>query len=175
MALRLADKKEIVSQVANVAKQAVSAAAADYRGLTVSQMNELRNNARKGGVFLKIMRNTLAHRALEETEFTCLKEVLVGPLILGFSREEPSAVARLFRDFSKENEQLEVKALALGGQLHDAKAIDKIAKLPTRDEGIAILMQVMQAPITKFVRTLAEPHAKLVRLLAAIRDKKQAA
>lgn len=174
MALMLNDKKAIVADVANVAQQSISGLVADYRGLTVEQVTKLRKTARDSGVYLKVVRNTLAKRALTDTGFACLNEVLVGPTMLAFSKDEPSAPARLFKDFVKMHEALSVKALAISGRLLDAKQIDYAAKLPTRNEAIASLMAVMKAPITKFVRTMAEPHAKLVRTVAAIRDKKQA-
>jgi large subunit ribosomal protein L10 len=175
VALNLEQKKAIVAEVTEVAKDALSAVIADYRGLTVAELNDLRVKARDSGVYLRVVRNTLAKRALENTEFSCLHESLTGPLIFAFSREEPSAAARLMRDFVKDHEILEVKALAIGGQMLAASELQAVAKLPKRDEAIASLMAVMQAPITKFVRTLNEPHAKLVRVLAAVRDKKQAA
>ncbi|RDI46986.1 50S ribosomal protein L10 [Aquicella lusitana] len=175
MVLKLEDKKAIVSEVASVAKQAVSLVAAEYSGLTVAQLTGLRKSAREAGVYMRVVRNTLARRALEGTQFACMQEELVGPLLLAFSQEEPSAAARLIKEFAKENEKLKVKALAIESQLLPPEGLDRLASLPTRNEAIAQLMSVMQAPITKFVRTLAEPHAKLVRTIAAIRDQKQAA
>lgn len=173
MALRLEDKKAIVAEVSEVAQTALSAAAANYRGLTVSQMDELRTKARNAGVYLKVVRNTLARRAFKDTEFECLSERLVGPLVLAFSKEEPGAAARLFRDFAKGNDKFEVHALALGGKALGADQLEAVAKLPTRDEALATLLNVMKAPITKFVRTMAEPTAQMVRVLAAVRDQKQ--
>jgi large subunit ribosomal protein L10 len=173
VALALTDKKAIVADVANVAQRSISGLVADYRGLTVEQITKIRKDARDKGVYLKVIRNTLAKRALVDTQFKCLHEVLTGPTIIAFSQEEPSAPARLFKDYVKQHEALKVKALVISGRLLTAEQIDYVAKLPTRDEALATLMQVMKAPITKFVRTLAEPHAKLVRLLAAIRDQKQ--
>lgn len=173
MTLRLEDKKAIVAEVAEVAGAAHSAVAAEYRGLTVTQMTQLHAKARNAGVYLRVVRNTLARRAVAGTDFACMQDALVGPLVLAFSRNEPGAAARLIRDFAKDHDKLLVKALAIGGQLLDAKELETLAKLPTRDEAIATLMAVMKAPITKFVRTLVEPHSKLVRTIAAIRDKKQ--
>lgn len=175
MVLKLEDKKAIVSEVAGVAKQAISLVAAEYSGLTVSKLTELRKSARSSGVYMRVVRNTLARRALEGTQFACMQQELVGPLVLAFSKEDPGAAARLIRDFAKTNEKLKVKALAIDSQLLPAKDLDKLANLPTRDEAIAQLMSVMLAPITKLVRTMAEPHAKLVRTVAAVRDAKQAA
>lgn len=175
MVLKLDDKKTIVSEVAEVARQALSLVAAEYSGLTVSQLTELRKNARKTGVYMRVVRNTLARRALEGTQFACMQESLVGPLVLAFSQEDPGAAARLIRDFAKTNEKLKVKALAIDNQLLPPEGLSRLANLPTRDEAIAQLMSVMKAPITKFVRTLAEPHAKMVRTIAAVGDKKQSA
>jgi large subunit ribosomal protein L10 len=173
--LKLEDKKAIVAEVQQVAQVAVSAVAADYRGLTVTQMNELRAKARNSGVYLRVVRNTLARRAVQDTEFACLSDILVGPLVLAFSKEEPGAAARLFRDFAKgKAEQIQVKAIAVGGSLHDPSRLEAVAKLPTRDEAISQLMAMMQAPIAQFVRTVAAPPSAFVRTLAAYRDKKQA-
>lgn len=175
MVLKLEDKKTIVNEVAGVAKQAVSLIAAEYSGLTVGQLTALRKTARESGVYMRVVRNTLARRALEGTQFACMQQELVGPLLLAFSNEHPGAAARLLKDFIKDNDKLKVKALALDNQLLPASGLNTLASLPTRDEAIAQLMSVMQAPITKLVRTLAEPHAKLVRTIAAIRDQKQSA
>lgn len=171
--LKLNDKKEIVAEVAEVASKAVSVVAADYRGLTASQMTKLRANARTAKVNLRIVRNTLARIALIGTEFECLNSSLTGPILLAFSSDEPGATARLMRDFAKDNKKLDVRAISLGGQLYDKSHLDSVASLPSKDEAIARLMSVMQAPISKLVRTMAEPHAKLVRTIAAIRDTKQ--
>lgn len=175
MALRLEGKKEIVAEVAEIAKQSLSAVAASYAGLTVAQLTALRKSARQSGVAVKVVRNTLARRAFQGTQFACMDEALVGPLILAFSQEDPGAAARLMKDFAKKFEKLEVRALSLDGKLLAAKDLNAVASLPTRDQAIALLMSVMKAPVVQFVRTLAEPHAKLVRTIAAIRDKKQQA
>lgn len=173
MTLRLDGKKAIVAEVSKVAKQATSVVAAHYSGLTVGQLTELRKKAREAGVYMRIIRNTLARRAFEGTHFACMDEALVGPLVLAFSKDEPGAAARVFKDYAKKWEKLQVKALSIDGKLLPGKDLDKLASLPTRNEAIAQLMSVMQAPITKLVRTLAEPHSKLVRTFAALRDKKQ--
>lgn len=175
MTLRLEDKQAIVAEVGEVAQNALSAVTAEYRGLSVGEMSQLRVQARSSGVYLRVVRNTLARRALEGTGFACLQDTLVGPLLLAFSQQEPGAAARLIKTFSKQNEKLQVKALAFGGQLLPVNELDKLASLPTRDEAIATLMAVMKAPITKLIRTLAEPHVKLVRTVAAVRDQRQAA
>ena len=174
MALGLADKQAIVAEVNDAASNALSAVVSDYRGLTVEQMTELRVKARESGVYLRVVRNTLARRAIEGTEYECLTEALVGPTMFAFSTESPGSAARLLKDYSKEFDALEVKALSIGGQLLAAGDIDRVASLPTRDEAISLLMAVMQAPITKLARTMNEVPGKLVRTVAAVRDQKQA-
>jgi len=174
VALLIEGKKAIVEQLHDLAAQAMSASVVDYRGITANDMNFLRANAREVGVTIRVARNTLAKRAFEETELACLSEALLGPLFIAFSKETPGADARVLRDFMKENEALEVKALSVSGQLLDASQLEAIASLPTYEEALAQMMSVMTAPITKLVRTLNEPTAKLVRTLAAVRDQKQA-
>ena len=173
MPLNLEDKRAIVVSVNAAAAEALSAVVADYRGLSVAEMTNLRLKARETGVYLKVVRNTLAKRAVAGTEYECLTDALVGPTVLAFSQEDPGAAARLIKDFAKDHDALEVKALAIGGVAYDAKDIDILAKLPTRDEAIAQLMSVMQAPVAKFVRTLNEVPGKFVRTMAAVKDKKQ--
>jgi large subunit ribosomal protein L10 len=175
MALKLESKKAIVDQVNKVAVGSVFAIVASYRGLTVAQMTELRSRARKIGVFLKVVRNTLARRAVHETNFACLEEALVGPMVLLFTQEDAGEAARLMRDFAKENKLLEVQALSFGATLLPGKELEAVANLPSRNEAIALFMSVLNAPVTKLVRTLVEPHAQFVRVVAAIGDKKQAA
>jgi large subunit ribosomal protein L10 len=175
MALNLEQKKAVVAEVAEVASKALAAVAAEYRGLTVEEMTELRVKARQGGVFVKVAKNTLVRRAVEGTEYECMQEALTGPLLLAFSMDDPGAAARLVKEYSKDHEKLIAKLVAVGGQLYDASELERLSKLPTYEQAIAMLMSVMKAPIEKFVRTLAEPHAKLVRTVAAVRDAKQAA
>ena len=172
MTLTLAAKKAVVEEVTAVASKAISAVVADYRGLTVNQMTQLRAEARKSGVYLRVVRNTLTRRAFEKTEFACLSDFLVGPLFVALSMESPGDAARLLKGFVKTFDKLEIKVLSVGGKVYGAEQLDVVANLPTRDEAIAKLMFVMRAPIEKFVRTLAEPHAKLVRTVAAIKDQK---
>ena len=173
MALRLEEKQAIVAEVNQAATGALSAVVSDYRGLTVSQMTDLRAKARESGVFLKVIRNTLARRAVEGTEYECLKEAFSGPTLLAFSNEDPGAAARLLKDYAREHEALKVRALSVGGQLFGAEDIDRLAKLPTRDEALALLMAVMQAPIAKLVRTFNDVPGRVVRAVAAVRDQKQ--
>jgi large subunit ribosomal protein L10 len=175
MALNLEDKKALVAEVSEVAATAKSVVAAEYRGLTVTQMTELRSKARAGGVYVRVVKNTLARKAVAGTSFECLGPVLKGPLVLAFSKDDPGAAARVVKAFSKDNDKLVATAVALGGQLLTAKDLDRVASLPTREEALAMLMGVMKAPIQKLVSTLAAAPSKLVRTLAAVRDQKQAA
>ena len=175
MALSIEQKKAVVAEVADAANKALAAVAAEYRGLTVEEMTQLRAKAREDGVFLKVAKNTLVHRAVEGTEYECMQGSLTGPLLFAFSMEDPGAAARLVKDYSKDHEHLIAKLVAVGGELYDASELERLSSLPTYDQGIAILMGVMKAPIEKFVRTLAEPHTKMVRTVAAVRDVKQAA
>ena len=173
MAIRLEDKQQIVSEVNQAASSALSAVLADYRGVTVEDMTALRKNAHANKVYLRVVRNTLLKRAVADTEFECIQEVLVGPTILAFSQEDPGAAARVLKDFSKENDDFEIKALSVGGQLMDASQIDVLAKLPTMDQARSMLMSVMLAPVTKLARTMNEVPSKLTRAVAAVRDQKQ--
>ena len=175
MALTIEQKKAVVAEVADAANKALAAVAAEYRGLTVKEMSELRVKAREDGVFLKVAKNTLVHRAVEGTEYECMQESLTGPLLFAFSMDDPGAAARLVKDYSKGHDKLIAKLVAVGGELYDASELERLSNLPTYDQAIAMMMGVMKAPIEKFVRTLAEPHTKLVRTVAAVRDAKQAA
>jgi large subunit ribosomal protein L10 len=174
VALRLEQKQQIVAEVNEVAASALSAVIADYRGLTVAEMTEMRVKARESGVYLRVVRNTLAKRAVEGTEYECLNDAFVGPTLLAFSQEDPGAAARLIKDYAKDYAELEVKALSIGGILLGADQIDRVAKLPTLDEARSMLMSVMQAPVVKLARSLNEMPGKLVRTIAAVRDQKQA-
>ena len=175
MALNIEQKKAVVAEVAEVARVALAAVAAEYRGLTVEEMTDLRVKARENGVFVKVVKNTLVRRAVEGTEFECMQDSLSGPLLLAFSMEDPGAAARVVKDYVKSNDKLIAKLVAVGGAVYPASELDRLSSLPTYEQAIAILMGVMKAPIEKFVRTLAEPHTKLVRTFAAVRDAKQAA
>lgn len=175
MALKLEDKKIIVTEVSKVVGEASFAIVASYRGLTVAQMTDLRSKARQVGVFLRVVRNTLARKAVQDTNFACLQEALVGPMILLFSLKDPGDAARLVRDFAKDNKLLEVKALSFGNTLLAASELEAVANLPTREQAIATLMAVLNAPVTKLARTLAEPYARVARVLSAVAEKKQAA
>ena len=175
VAIRLQEKKQIVSEVSEAANNALSAVLADYRGVTVTDMTGLRKTARENNVYLRVVRNTLLKKAVAGTDFECIQEVLVGPTILAFSLEDPGAAARVLKDFSKENSQFEIRALSVGGKLLDASQIDVLAKLPTHEQALSILMSVMLAPVTKLARTLKEVPSKATRGVAAVRDQKQEA
>jgi large subunit ribosomal protein L10 len=174
MALNLEDKKALVTEVNEVASKALSVVAAEYRGLTVTQMTELRSKSRAAGVYMRVVKNTLARKAVAGTSFECLSPVLKGPLVLAFSKDDPGAAARVIKAFSKDNDKLVTTAVSLGGQLLTAKSLDQVASLPTREQALAMLMGVMRAPIQKLVGQLAAVPSKLVRTLAAVRDQKQA-
>ena len=175
MALNLEDKKALVAEVAEVAATAHSVVAAEYRGLTVGQMTELRSKARKSGVYVRVVKNTLARKALTGTSFESVGPKLKGPLVLAFSKDDPGAAARVVKDFAKGHEKLVATLVGLGGQVLSAGELERVASLPTREQALSMLLGVLKAPIQKLVRTLAEPPAKLARTLAAVRDQKQAA
>ncbi len=137
MALSLEGKKTVIAEVAEIAQQAHSVVAAEYRGLTVSELTELRVKARQSGVYLRVVRNTLARRAFKDTDFECMSERLIGPLILGFSQREPGSAARVMRDYSKINDKLVIKLAAFGGQVLESADINVLANLPTREEALA--------------------------------------
>src|SRR5690606_31411380 len=166
MALRLEDKKLFVKEVNAVAGDSLSAVAAEYRGLSVAEMTVLRKEARNAGVYLRVVKNTLARRAVEGTEFECMKDTLKGPILLAFSKDDPGAAARIIRSFARDHDALKAISLSAGGQLLPASDLQKLAELPTLDQARAMLLGVMMAPMTKLARTLAEPSAMLARTLA---------
>ena len=175
MPLNLEDKKALVTEVSAIAAKAQSVVAAENRGITVGQMTELRAKARSQGVYMRVVKNTLARKALAGTTFESVGPKLKGPLVLAFSKDDPGAAARVVKDFAKANEKFVPTLVSLGGQVYSPKDLDKVASLPTKEQAIAQLMGLLKAPIQKLVGTLAAPQAKLVRTIAAIRDQKQAA
>lgn len=175
MALNLAQKKEVVAELANVAGTALSLVAADYAGLTVEQLTELRRKARDNGVYLRVAKNTLVRRAVEGTEYECTKEQLVGPLLYAFSTEDPGAAGRLVKDFAKANDKLKARIVAIGGKAYPASHLDVLASLPTRDQALGMLLSVMVQPATMLVRVLAEPASQLARVLGQVGEQKKAA
>ena len=175
MSLTLEQKQAIVAEVAEVAASAPTAIAAEYIGMNVAEMTSLRNAARDAGIYLRVVRNTLARRAFEGTKFECMRADFVGPLLLAFSNEEPGSAAKIIRDFAKANDKLVVRLIAAEGQLLDPLNIDRLANLPSLDQARSTLLGLLQAPLGKFLRVLAEPEAKFVRALSAYRDQQQAA
>lgn len=175
MPLTLEQKKSVVAEVADIAQNASSMVAAEYRGLTVSEITQLREQARRLDIYLRVVPNRLARRAVEGTDLSCVQESLIGPLILAFSRREPGDSARVLSDFAKTNEKLIIQFAAYGGKLLKGADINALATMPTKEVALGMLLSVMKAPITKLVRTLAEPHGRLVRTLDAIRRQKESA
>ncbi len=175
MPLNFEQKQAVVAEIAEVAGSAYSVVASEYSGLTVGEMTELRAKARESGVFIRVVKNTLARKAFEGTDFACMADGLVGQLVLAFSQEDPGSAARVIKDFSKEHDKLVVKLVSIGGKLLAATDIDTLAKMPTYDQAISMLMAVMKAPVEKLARTMNEVPGKLVRTVAAVRDAKEAA
>lgn len=175
MGQSLQQKKAMVQEVALVAQNALTAVSAEYRGLTALQMDRLRAEARERGIYLRVVKNTLAKRAVTGTEFECLTEALDGPLLLAFSQEDPGAAARLIRDFSKDHGALVARNVAFGGSLYSAEHVERLASLPTREEALSQLMATMRAPVQKLAITVNEVPGKLVRTFAAVKDAKQGA
>ena len=154
MALNLSQKQEVVAELADVAAKAHSLVAAEYAGTTVGQMTEMRKKARESGVFLKVVKNTLAARAVVGTEYECTKDALTGPLLYAFSIEEPGAAGRLIKEFGKSNDKLKARVVAVGGQLYPASHVEVLASLPTRDQALAMLARVLTEPVTMFARAI---------------------
>ena len=154
MALNLSQKQEVVAELADVAAKAHSLVAAEYAGTTVSQMTAMRKKARETGVFLKVVKNTLAVRAVAGTEFEVVQDKLVGPLLYAFSTEEPGAAGRLIKEFAKGNDKLQPKVVSVGGQLYPASHVEVLASLPTRDQALAMLARVLAEPASMFARAV---------------------
>jgi len=172
--LNLEDKKALVKEVAEIAADAQSVVAAEYRGITVTQMTELRAKARAQGVDMRVVKNTLARKAMVGTSYEAFGTQLKGPLVLAFSKNDPGAAARLVKDFAKTNDKLVARLVSLGGEVLPGSDLEKVASLPTREQALSIMLGTLKAPIEKLVRTLVAPHTKLVRTVVAIRDAKQA-
>jgi large subunit ribosomal protein L10 len=167
MSLNVEAKQAVVAEVAAVAATAQSAVAAEYRGLTVAEMTKFRVVAREAGVYVRVVKNTLARRAIEGTSFECMKGSLKGPLVLAFSREDPGAAARIVKGFAKEHDKLVTVAVSIGGALYPGSDIDRVASLPTLTEARAGLARTLNAPLAQLVRLLAEPASMLARTLKA--------
>lgn len=170
MSLTLEQKQAVVAEVAAVAAAAPALIAAEYSGLNVAEMTALRRSARDAGIYLRVVRNTLARRAFEGTQFDCMRSTLTGPLLLAFSNDEPGSAAKVIRDFAKENRKLVVRLISLDGRLLDSAEIESVANLPSLDQARSMLLGLLQAPLGKFLRVLSEPEAKLLRLLDARRE-----
>ena len=161
MALNLTQKQEVVAELADVASKAHSLVAAEYAGITVAQMTAMRKKARETGVYLRVVKNTLASRAVAGTDYECVTDALVGPLLYAFSTEEPGAAGRLIKEFAKGNDKLQAKVVSMGGKL--LADLDVLATLPTRDQALSMLLSL-----------LAEPATRVARVLQAIADQQQA-
>ncbi len=173
MSLSMEQKKAMVAEVSGVLADSQAAILAEYRGLTVAQMTDLRAKARKAGVYVRVVKNTLVRRAVAGSPFECLKDHLSGPLAFAAS-QDPVAVAKLLMDFAKDNDKLHVTTGSMGGRLITSAEMQVLAKLPGREVLLSILLGTMRAPVQKFVQTMNEVPAKFVRTLAAVRDQKQA-
>ncbi|MDH4457044.1 MAG: 50S ribosomal protein L10 [Candidatus Methylopumilus sp.] len=173
MSLNLEQKKAVVVEVSEQVSTAQAIIVAEYRGLQVGEMTALRAQARKSGVYLRVLKNTLVRRAVEGTPFSGLANEMVGPLVFGIS-SDPVSAAKVLSDFAKANDKFIIKAGAMPNQVMDVKGVQALAALPSRDELLAKLLGTMQAPVAKFVRTLNEVPTKFVRGLAAVRDQKAA-
>jgi large subunit ribosomal protein L10 len=174
MALKLEDKKAFVKEINAVAEDSVTAVAAEYRGLTVEEMTELRKEARSAGVYLRVVKNSLAKRAVVGTDFECMQDTLKGPILLAFAKDDPGAAARVIKDFAKGHEALQAVSLSAGGQLLPGSDLAKLAELPTMDQARALLLGVFVAPMSQLVRTFAEPPAMLARTMSARGDQEAA-
>jgi large subunit ribosomal protein L10 len=175
MALNRGEKEAVVKEVSAIAADARSVVVAEYLGLNVEDMTKLRRAALEKGVTIKVVKNTLAKMAFSGTRYSCMNEVLVGPLVLAFSQDSLSGAARVMREFAKDHDQIKVVGLSLGDELMGAGQLKAVASLPNYEEALAMLLGAMKAPVEKLVRTLAEPAAKVTRVTAAVRDQKQAA
>ena len=173
MPLRIEDKQLVVQELNTVATSSVAGAIADYSGLNVTEITELRTKARESGVYLKVVKNTLSKRAFSDTNFECLTESLKGPIIIALSQDDLAAPARLFKNFSKDYQQLKTLSLAIDGSTFPASDLDRIAQLPTKQEAYSIIVRLLQAPIEKAVRTLKEIPTKFTRMTVAVKDNKE--
>lgn len=174
MAFTLTQKKESVAQLAEVAGKAHSLVAAEYAGLTVGQLTDMRKKARESGVFLKVAKNTLVSRAVANTDYAVIADELTGPLLYAFSQEDPGAAGRLIKEFAKSNAKLKPRLVSLGGQLYPGSHVEVLASLPTRDQALSMLLSVMSQPATMLVRLLSEPAAQVTRVVNAAGQQKAA-
>ena len=175
MTLRLDDKKQIVDRLTEVAENSISLVAAHYRGLSVTEVEALRKDAKQTGVYVKVVRNTQARKALETTSFKQIRDDLTGPMLLMFAQNEPGSAAKLAANFQKKNDKLEVKAMIVDGELLPASELKSVAAMPTRDEALSMLAGTMLAPVTGVARSANEVVASLARALNAYAEKNKAA
>ena len=173
MSLSIEDKQSVVKELNTIASSSISGAIADYSGLNVAEITELRTKAREAGVYLKVVKNTLSKRAFSDTSFECLTENLKGPIIIAFSEDDLASPARLFKNFSKEYEQLQTVGLAIEGNTFPVTDLGRIAQLPTKQEAYSTIANLLQAPIEKAVRTLKEIPSKFTRMAVAVKDNKE--
>ncbi|HJT61818.1 MAG TPA: 50S ribosomal protein L10 [Burkholderiales bacterium] len=174
MGLSLEQKQAMVSEVAAKLQGAQTVIVAEYRGLNVERVTQLRSKARQSGVYLRVLKNTLARRAIKGTPFEKLSDQMVGPLMYGISHD-PVAGAKVLSEFAKENELFVIKAGAMPNAVMSVQEIKALAQLPSREELLSTLLGTLQAPMAKLVRTLNEVPGKFVRTLAAYRDSKEKA
>ena len=174
MGLNLEEKKAVVAEVSEQVAGAQTIVVAEYRGLEVGHITNLRATARKEGVYLRVLKNTLVRRAVAGTAFEGLQKQMIGPLIYGISKD-PVAAAKVLNDFAKTNDKLVIKGGAMPNYVMDVNGVKALATMPSREELLSKLLGTMQAPITQFVRTLNEIPTKFVRGLAAVRDAKETA
>ncbi len=172
MSLNLEPQQAVVSEVTAQLASAQAVLLAEYRGLAVGQVTELRNRARQSGIYLRVLKNTLARRAVQGTPFEKLSDQMVGPLIYGIT-QDPVAGAKVLTQFAKENEKLIIKAGAMSNSLMSAQDVKTLATMPSRDELLARLLGTMQAPVANLVRTMNEVPGRFVRTLAAVNDQKE--
>ena len=175
MALNLTQKQEVVAELADVASKAFSLVASEYAGLTVSQLTDLRKKARQNGVYLKVAKNTLVSRAVNGTEYDCVKDALTGPLLYAFSEQDPGAAGRLIKDFAKANEKLKPRLVSIGGKVYPGTHVDVLASLPTREQALSMFLSVLVQPATMLVRLLSEPASQLARATNQVAEQKKAA
>lgn len=174
MALNLTQKKEVVAELAEVASTAHSLVAAEYLGLTVAQLTELRKKARQSGVYLKVAKNTLVSRAVENTDYAVVQDELTGPLLYAFSQEDPGAAGRLIKDFAKTADKLKPRLVSIGGQKYPGSHVDVLASLPTREQALTMFVSLLAQPATMLARVLAEPAASTARVINAVGQQKAA-
>jgi large subunit ribosomal protein L10 len=175
MALNLAQKQAVVAELADVAGKALSLVAVEYAGLTVGQLTALRKKARENGVFVKVAKNTLVSRAVEGTDYKCVQDALTGPLLYAFSKDDPGAAGRLIKEFAKANEKLKPRLVSIGGKAYPGSHVDVLASLPTRNQALSMLLNVLSQPATMLVRVLAEPASQVARVTKRVAEAKQAA